>query len=139
MKNIGYSFNGFTTARLKRFLRTGGQSFTFIEWEKNNYNEPTETVVSSKTILGVLHTSSSSTIDSSASDTAGSKVRSDSGYSIITSWESLVTGFSGGKELSPGMSLNMNGVEYKIIKVANLHEWGIVAQISLEEYDEWRH
>ena len=139
MKNIGYSYKGFTEARLKRFLKTGGQSFTFIEWEENGYGEPTETQVASKIVLGVLHTGSNAVINSSENASVGSKVRSESSYSIITSWESLVTGFSGGKELSPGMSLNLEGVEYKIVKVSNLHNWGIVAEISLEEYDEWKH
>lgn len=141
MKNIGYSYNGFTVARLKRFLNTGGQPFTFIEWGKNEFNEPNDTVKSSQTILGVLHKSSSNSMMNSSipSESAGSKTRSSPQVSIITSWESLVTGFSGGKELSPGMGIEIDSVMYKIVKTDNLNNWGIVAEISLEEYDEWKH
>lgn len=139
MKNIGYSFNGFTTARLKRFLSTGGQEFTFIETERNEYGEPTETVSSSVLIFGVLHKSSSSGYDSAGSVTssAGSKVRSHPGVSIMTSWESLFPGYSGGKDLSPGMFIEIDNTKYKIIKTSNLNDWGIVADVFLEEFDEW--
>ena len=139
MKNIGYSYNGFTTARLKRFLNSGGQQFLFIEPEKNEYNEPTETVSQSRLILGVLHTSSYHSVTNSSSTSASSKIRTDSGFSIITSWESLFPGFSGGKELSPDMTVTIDGTVYKVIKVNNLHDWGIIAEVSLEEIDEWKH
>ena len=140
MKNIGYSFNGFTTSRLKRFLTTGGQSYQFIEWELNQYNEPTSQVSSEKAILGVLHRSSSmSTITSDSTIASGSKTRTSPTTSIITSWESLVSGFSGGKELSPGMETIIDGFKYKIVKVENLNAWGLVAEISLEVYDGWEH
>lgn len=141
MKNIGYSYNGFTSARLKRFLTTGGQQFTFIEYELNSYNEPTSVAKSTKTILGVLHKSSSSgsSILSSQSEQVGTTQRSSVHTAIMTSWESLVTGFSGGKELSPGMGIVINEVKYKIIKTENMNNWGIVAEITLEEYDEWKH
>ena len=137
MKNIGYSYNGFTAARLKRFLNTGGQEFEFIEWGKNDYNEPAGQI-NSKRILGVLHTSSAM-INSSEQSSVGSKSRIHSLFSIITSWENLVDGFSAGKDLSPGMSVNLDGTEYKIVKTSNVNNWGIVANISLEEYDEWKH
>ena len=139
MKNIGYSYNGFTTARLKRFLNTGGQSFTFIGTELNEFGEPTETISDTKQIWGVLHTSSSYSMTNSSSSTASSKIRSESGFSIITSWESLVSGFSGGKELSPDMTVVIDNSIHKIIKVDNIHNWGLIAEISLEEQDEWKH
>ena len=140
MKNIGYSFNGFTSARLKRFLSTGGQSFTFIESAKNEYNEPTQEVSKQVTILGVLRKySASSQSLSSESSSAGSKIRSRSQTSIITSWESLADGFSGGKELSPDMTISISGVQYKITESKDLNNWGIIAEIYLEEYDEWKH
>lgn len=139
MKNIGYSYNGFTTARLKRFLSTGGQQFSFIKTEHNEYNEPTETVSQSRLILGVLHTSSYHYVTNSSSTSASSKIRSDSGFLIITSWESLFPGFSGGKGLSPDMTVTIGGSVHKIIKVDNLHDWGIIAEISLEGIDEWKH
>ena len=134
MKNIGYSFNGFTTARLKRFLKTGGQKFSFVEWELNGYNEPTGNPSFQKDILGVLHRSF---VRSQAGTSVGSTTRSNSSTSIITSWESLAAGFSGGKELSAGMTVNINGMNYKAIKIENLNSWGIVAEISLEEFDDW--
>lgn len=140
MKNIGYSFNGFTSARLKRFLITGGQSFTFVEVDKNEYNEPTQEVTKQITILGVLRKySASSQSLSSENSSAGSKIRSRSQTSIMTSWESLADGFSGGKELSPDMTISIDGVSYKITESKDLNNWGIVAEIYLEEYDEWKH
>ena len=138
MKNIGYSYNGFTTARLKRFLLTGGKAFTFIAWELNEYNEVTETIQSETTIFGVLHTSTAM-MNSSVNETASSKVRSRNSYSIITSWENLVDGYSAGKILSPDMSINLDRVEYKITRVVNLQNWNLIAEVLLEECDEWKH
>lgn len=136
MKNIGYSYNGFTTARLKRFLRTGGQTLTFIAWGLNEYNEP---AVASSEILILGVPLADSMVNSSTNNSASSKIRSNKAVAIITSWESLVTGFSGGKELLPDMTIELNEVGYKIVKVENVNNWGIVAEISLEEYDEWKH
>lgn len=137
MKNIGYSYKGFTETRLKRFLQTGGTAFTFIGVELNKYNEPIETVDKSVTVLGVLHKSSMG--PQILSSQMGSKTRSGTSTSILTSWESLVDGYAGGKELSPEMSIEIDGVEFKIIKAENLNNWNIVAEISLEEYDGWKH
>lgn len=140
MKNIGYSYNGFTEARLKRFLQTGGTAFTFTEVELNDYNEPTETVDKSVTVLGVLHKLTvTSQVTSSQDAQVGSKTRSISSTSIMTSWESLVDGYTGGKELSPEMVIEIDGSVFKIIKTENLNDWGIIAEISLEEYDGWKH
>lgn len=136
MKNIGYSYKGFTETRLLRFLKTGGQTFTFIEPVVNEYGEPTQEQKQTVSVLGILHISNKATITQDSS--VGSVTRTQPTVSIITSWESLVEGFSGGKELSPGMCISIDGIGYKVTKSDNLGYFGIAADISLEEYDGWK-
>ena len=136
MKNIGYSDKGFTETRLLRFLKTGGQTFTFIEPGLNEYGEPTQEQKRAVSVLGILHINSKATVTQDSS--AGSVTRTHPTVSIITSWESLVEGFSGGKELSPGMYITIDDVGYKVIKSDNLGYFGVAADISLEEYDGWK-
>ena len=137
MKNIEYSCNGFTTSRLKRFLKTGGRSYTFIQPRLNNYNEPTEEIASEITILGVIHRGNANVSNANISNAA--KTRSVSTTAIITSWGNLIDNFSGASALSTDMTIIIDNFKYKIIKIENLNNWGIVAEIYLEVYDGWEH
>lgn len=141
MKNIGYSFQGFTNARLKRFLVVGGEKFTFFEAAVNEYGEPTTEWVNTIDILGILHNNNNNNSSYSVvqNDSAGSETRTRSAISIMTSWKALAEGYSGGKELLPGMFTIIDGVIYKIIKTDNLGNFDIAADIYLEEYDGWKH
>lgn len=118
MHNPSFQLN-----KIRRLIRTHGQTFLFENPKKNAYGEPTEEKDTYE-IRGVLH-EETSYLSRSTGESA--TVRKKSSTMILATWESVYN-IIGGQE-----KLTLNGKHYRINGIKNLYEANLVADISLEE------
>ena len=116
----------FQLSKVRRLIRTHGQSFEFCTRGKNEFNEPTDETVS-HIVQGVFHESSkfsSGYVTKTSADSSVTRLKSQP--MILTLWESI-------SDLGSLEELRFNGKTYKVNEITNISQANLVADISLEE------
>lgn len=116
----------FEAYKIKRELKRSGVPFTFFRNGVNEFGEQDDTVgVQIATIVGLYHEQSV-------------RIEERVGDSSVTRTKKvpvILCMFPEASILQRGDVLVYNGKRYKVIGVANIQEWGIVADINLEVFD----
>lgn len=112
----------FQLNKVRRLIKTQGQTFKFDKPGKNEFGEPNGETVS-HTIKGVFH---ETTAYASKTTSDASTIRKKSSPMVLTLWESV-------GELHHKDELTFNGKSYRVNEIKNIAEANLVADISLEE------
>lgn len=112
----------FQLNKVRRLIKTRGQTFKFDTPDRNEFGEPNSETVSHM-IKGVFHETTSFISKATAESSA---IRKKPSPMIMTLWESL-------EGLRHNDTLKFNGKEYRVIEIKNLAEANLIADISLEE------
>lgn len=112
----------FQLNKVRRLIRTQGQTFKFDKPGKNEFGEPNEDTIS-HVIKGVFHETTSY---ASKTTSEASTIRKKSSPMVLVLWESV-------GDLHHEDELTFNGKSYRINEIKNIAEANLVADISLEE------
>lgn len=112
----------FQLNKVRRFISTQGQPFSFLRQGTNEFGEPngqTESVI----IKGVYHETTSFLSKESADATT---LRKKASPMILCLWQEA-------QQLSIKDELSFNGKTYTVGEIKNLSEANVIGDISLEE------
>lgn len=107
--------------KINQFIKRWGKVYTFTKLGENKFGEPTGEI-ESVDILGVYH-ENSSYINQTASD-AGTVV------SKLNTWVFCLT--EDAQKVKHGMSVVINGKEYKVTGTRDMEKLELACDISLE-------
>lgn len=112
----------FQLNKVRRLIKTQGQTFKFDKPGKNEFGEPNGETVSHR-IQGVFHETTSY---ASKATTEATTIRKKSSPMVLTLWESV-------GELHHKDVITFNRKSYRVNEIKNIAEANLVADISLEE------
>lgn len=112
----------FQLNKIRRAIRTQGQTFEAIRPKKNEFDEPTKETVSQQ-FKGVFH---ELTEYKSKTTSEASTIRQRSSPMVLVLWEDA-------KELHHQDQIKFNNKTYLVNEIKNLAEANLVADIYLEE------
>lgn len=124
--------NRFEVYKIKREIKRSGTQFEILKTGENEYGEKDESVlVSVYASKGLYHE-----IDTQV----GSHITLTTG--VTTQWRSLkrpaiMVPFEEVSQLNfqTGYIVKINNKNFRLVKVINIHEWNLIADISLEDVD----
>lgn len=108
--------------RLEQQIAWRGEFYTVTRKELNEFNEKTSPVEIG-TIKGIFHNGSSNHVKVNISDN-GQVIEKNTPY-IMTTWFN-------GSILKKDDIISINSVDYKVTGIANIGEYNIIAEVSLE-------
>lgn len=112
----------FELNKISRLIRTSGVEYTFNRAKLNEFREPTTEEVSTTTVKGVFHetTSHISVVSSDSSSVKSKQV------------PYILTLYDAAKGLAQNDYVFINGKKYIVTGLVNIGNWNIVVDISLE-------
>ena len=120
--------SSFQLNKVKRLLRTPGQSFTFTRTGVDRFGEPDGTTESFE-IIGVYHESPSNSMYSVQQKADSATIWPKSFPMMLCLWEDA-------KNLQPDDIAEINGKKYKIGEIRNLEVANLIADVTLEEVQD---
>lgn len=121
----------FEAYKIKRELKRSGVIYEFKRPKKNDFNEPTKESDVVGKITGLYHEQNfhvQITTGNSQNNTA--QVRTKKMPMILCLYEDVVP-----LKLQVGDRVKINSHTFRVVDVANIQEWNIIADISLEVVD----
>lgn len=115
----------FEAFKLKQELKKSGKSFEFLRKQLNDFGEPSGEYFSVGNIIGLYHEENGFVSVSTGETT---QYRNRKQPRILCCFEDVDE-----LNLLQGDVVLINGKEFMFSSVLNIQEWGIIADISLEE------
>lgn len=112
----------FQLNKIKRLIRVQGESFTFTRAKLSEYGEPTKGEGTEVVIQGVYHEVNSQVTEKAS---AASVTRSKPQPRILCT-------LNDGQRLQQGDMLEYKGTRYRVIEAANLLQYDVCIDVSLE-------
>lgn len=120
-------YRAFLKAQIKRLLKTHGSMLTFTRKGVNEFREPSDEVVETIEVLGLLHQTQGFI---SKTSTEGSQIRTEPVSMILVSSTDAA-------RLKTGDSITIDKLSYKITGFSSLNHSEEYSDVSLEVYDGW--
>lgn len=116
----------FEAYKIRRELKRSGVPFTFYRSGVNEFGERDDTKTEVATLIGLYHEQSA-------------KIEEHIGDSSVTRTKKVPTilcAYSDASILQRGDTMDYNAKHYKVVGVSNIQEWNIVADVTLEVFED---
>lgn len=120
--------NRFEIYKIKREIKRSGTQFEVLKPSENEYGEKDENVLVSLYVSKGLYHEINSHISLTTGETT--QYRSVKQPAIMVPFEEVSQ-----LNLQTGYIVKINNKNFRLVKVANIHEWNLIADISLEAED----
>lgn len=120
--------NSFEVYKIKREIKRSGTQFEILKPSENEYGEKDENVLVSLYVSKGLYHEINSHISLTTGETT--QYRSVKQPAIMVPFEEVSQ-----LNLQTGYIVKINNKNFRLVKVANIHEWNLIADISLEAED----
>ena len=120
-------YRAFLKAQIKRLLKTHGSMLTFTRKGVNEFREPSDELVETIEVLGLLHQTQGFI---SKTSTEGSQIRTEPTSMILVSGKDAA-------RLKTGDFITLGKLSYRITGFNSLDDSEVYSDISLEVYDGW--
>ena len=121
----------FEAYKIKRELKRSGVTYEFKRPKKNDFDEPTKELDSIGKVVGLYHEQNSYVqIATGNNQQNTTQIRTKKMPMILCLYEDVAP-----LKLQVGDRVKINSNTFRIVNVANIQEWNIIADISLEVVD----